>query len=229
MPHTHPAESAFFREHGYLRLAGFHSASALAPLRRSIQDQARRLIEGKGGAALRRLPVFQQIGRCSAAVRVPQLQSVLMTPALAERIAQLGEHASAAIQDAQLLLSPPAQGDWTLQGLNWHVDIAAGERLPGIQAFFLIDDVAAHGGATLALAGSHRLAGRPPLAARLRALLKDPADLQRRLDALGIELLEMCGRAGDVYLMDMRLLHTPSVNASARLRMMATARCLIGA
>jgi hypothetical protein len=31
--------------------------------------------------------------------------------------------------------------------------------------------------------------------------------------------------SGDVFLMDLRLLHTPSVNATKNERMMATARC----
>jgi ectoine hydroxylase-related dioxygenase (phytanoyl-CoA dioxygenase family) len=38
----------------------------------------------------------------------------------------------------------------------------------------------------------------------------------------------MCGRAGDVFLMDMRVLHTPSVNATKQPRMMATTRCIFG-
>jgi hypothetical protein len=34
----------------------------------------------------------------------------------------------------------------------------------------------------------------------------------------------MSGRAGDVFLMDMRALHTPSVNSTTHMRMMATCR-----
>jgi len=41
----------------------------------------------------------------------------------------------------------------------------------------------------------------------------------------GITLVEMSGQADDVFLMDMRLLHTPPINATDRLRMMATCRC----
>lgn len=126
---------------------------------------------------------------------------------------------------------PPAQGAWTLEGLNWHVDIAENQRarIKGIQAFFLIDDVVPHGGATLALAGSHRIGvQRTPAAAQLRGLLRNPLDLERRLHELGITIVEMSGRAGDVFMMDMRLLHTPSVNATKNMRMMAGkngARC----
>lgn len=127
---------------------------------------------------------------------------------------------------------PPAQGAWTLEGLNWHVDIAENQRarIKGIQAFFLIDDVVPHGGATLALAGSHRIGvQRTPAAAQLRGLLRNPLDLERRLHELGITIVEMSGRAGDVFMMDMRLLHTPSVNATKNMRMMATSRCFLDA
>ena len=39
--------------------------------------------------------------------------------------------------DAQLLISLPNQGEWTLEGLNWHRDISSSKlgRFPGVQAF----------------------------------------------------------------------------------------------
>lgn len=40
----------------------------------------------------------------------------------------------------------------------------------------------------------------------------------------GIDIIEMSGRAGDVFLMDLRVLHTPSVNSTKNVRMMATTR-----
>lgn len=113
--------------------------------------------------------------------------------------------------------------------MNWHVDIATDPQdpLPGIQAF-LIDDVALSGGATLALAGSHRV-NMPGWAAasHLREVLRTPGDLERNLHQLGISIVEMSGRAGDVFLMDLRLLHAPSVNSTKNVRMMATTRCFL--
>ena len=52
--------------------------------------------------------------------------------------------------------------------------------------------------------------------------------MQRALDEYGLSIIEMSGKAGDVYLMDMRLLHTPSINATKNIRMMATARFFVG-
>lgn len=200
----------------------------MTAIRRRLQDETKR-IAGRAGMppALRGVPAFQQISRLSAMVHCPGLHEALMTPEVVQVVSGLAGCTPAAIQPTQLLLSPPGQGDCTLDGLNWHVDLksAADGLLPGIQAFFLIDDVASQGGATLALAGSHRLT--PSVAAALRAALGGPRDRERRLRDLGIEIVEMCGRAGDVFLMDMRLLHTPSLNTTKQVRMMATSRCFL--
>lgn len=54
----------------------------------------------KGGmGAVRRLPLFQQIGKLSALVNVPGLHEALVTPALLDLVAELGG-----------LASPPAAG-----------------------------------------------------------------------------------------------------------------------
>lgn len=220
----------FFIDRGYLRLEGFHPQKRMTAIRRTLLDEFKRLSGERGmPRALHGLPVFQQIGKLSSLVKYPGLHEALMTRELVDEVTRLAGRAPTAIQGAQLLLSPPQQGSWTLENLNWHVDVKArpADRLPGIQAFFLIDDVATHGGATLALAGSHRVGQRATAAASLREALRTPVDLERKLQALGMTMVEMAGRAGDVFLMDMRLLHTPSVNATKHMRMMATSRCLL--
>lgn len=221
-----PEQIHTFQQHGCLRLAGFHPARRMAPLRQQVLEQVRRLSGGKGmPKAVQGLPTFQQIGKLSSLVRLPGLHEALVTPELVEQVARLAGRAPTSVQPTQLLLSPPHQAAWSLERLNWHVDVTADppERLPGVQAFFLIDDVAPQGGATLALAGSHRAASMPAL----RALLKAPVHLEQQLKAMDLSLVEMSGRMGDVFLMDMRLLHSPSVNATPRLRVAATARCFV--
>lgn len=134
-----------------------------------------------------------------------------MSAELFALVGRLAGRAPSNVQPTQLLLSPPQQGAWSLQGLNWHVDVRAGaaDPIPGIQAFFLLDDVAPRGGATLALAGSHRLGTQGmPSPASLRGVLGHSQNLVQDLQREGIALVEMSGRAGDVFLMDMRVLHT---------------------
>lgn len=223
-----PAQIDFFIDQGYLRLEGFHPKNRMMPIRQKLVDELKRLSENKAvSRSMRGVPVFQQIGKLSALIKVPRLHEALVTSELMDVVTLLGGRMPAASQGTQLLLSPPHQGAWTLKGLNWHVDIAADtqDQLPGIQAFFLIDDVAPRGGGTLALAGSHRVGTRrTPPASSLRELLKTTESLERDLYALGITIVEMCGRTGDVILMDMRLLHTPSINTTKNVRMMATSR-----
>jgi ectoine hydroxylase-related dioxygenase (phytanoyl-CoA dioxygenase family) len=116
----------------------------------------------------------------------------------------------------------------TLQGLNWHRDIAQSKlcAIPGVQAFVLLDDLSPHGGATLALAGSQRLQMPSGGMQSIARLIKDGSDGTVVVDGIRLSILEMTGKAGDVYLMDMRVIHTPSINAGRNVRMMATMRYL---
>lgn len=231
-----PAESRlFFREHGYLLLKGALSKSQVNPIREHVLGELKRLKIWSGGKSLSGLlkdvPAFQQVTRLGQMIKYPGLQDRVVPAALVSAIKALTETPLVCAQDAQLLLSLPNQGEWRLDGLNWHVDVGSPrpDRLPGVQAFVLVDDVAAQGGATLAIAGSHQVNGTgSPQRQQLHALLKSGTSLQAGLAAQGLVLLEMSGRAGDVYLMDMRLLHSPSINATRQVRMMATARYLAG-
>ena len=59
----------------------------------------------------------------------------------------------------QLLFTPPGARHWFVPNTIWHVDVPRlGEvGTPGVQIFILLDDIPPGGGATLVLAGSHRL------------------------------------------------------------------------
>mgnify|MGYP003576728994 CR=1 FL=1 len=235
-PALQPCQREFLEEHGYLRLPGFHSPAQVDRLRQQILEELkRRGIWASGrtiSSQLAGVPPFQQVARLSSLVKIPALHHALVTPNLVGIISALAGGARVASQDAQLLLSLPHQRDWTLDGLNWHVDIAAdpSSRLPGLQVFFLIDDVVPRGGATLALAGSHRRDGQRPAGhAALRGPPRTSSDVEEAPGGAAVGVLEMSGRAGDVFLMDMRVLHTPSINASRNVRMMATARFFFSA
>lgn len=229
-PATLPAQCKVLDEQGYLQLPEFHARDTVLRIRQQILEELKRAKVWAAGRTLSSplagIPPFQQISRLTGLVKIPRLHDVLVTPELTALVSALARGARMVGEDTQLLLSLPHQSAWTLDKLNWHVDVAADppSRLPGLQAFFLIDDVAPHGGGTLAVAGSHRpdrqRAGDVPL----RALLKRSNDVEGELRRAGMAVVEFSGRAGDVYLMDMRALHTPSINASRSVRMMATTR-----
>lgn len=225
------ANRDFFAENGFLKLSAFHSRARLAAIKTRVLNQLKSSFSGGGASkSFRKLPVFQQITRMSARVIVPGAQEALLTSELLGIVSEVAGRQPSAIQEMQFLVSPPNQGEWTLKGLNWHVDVKAEalDHTPGVQTFFLIDDVSPRGGATLALAGSHKL-GQFSLdsQSRLREALLSHVNLDAILRDMGLKVLEMSGQAGDVYLMDMRTLHTPAINDSNKIRMMATCRCLM--
>lgn len=223
-----PEQKTFFRDNGYLFLKGALPRKQLNPIKEHVLAELKRLKIWSSGrtlsASMKKTPVFQQVTRQIQLIRYPALHSRVITPEIQSAITLLTRSKPGSDQDAQFLISLPHGTDWTLHGLKWHVDISsATPGLSGIQAFILIDDVQPHGGATMAVTGFHALADREKRG-RVREILKGSDDIEKELADLGLSILEMSGEAGDVYLMDMRLLHTPSVNATRNVRIMATAR-----
>jgi ectoine hydroxylase-related dioxygenase (phytanoyl-CoA dioxygenase family) len=226
-----PEQKAIFREKGCLFLSAALPRSEVQPIKHHVLDELRRRRIWSSGKTLapsiKRIPAFQQIGKVSEQIRLDNLHARIVNARIVLAIASLAE-AKLVPAHSQFLVSLPNQGNWTLQGLNWHTDISPSghRRVPGIQAFVLLDDVMPHGGATLAIAGSHLLAEREGAGRKVRAILRERGDLEGELRKLDLSIIEMSGRAGDVYLMDMRVLHTPSINSARQLRIMATVRYL---
>jgi Phytanoyl-CoA dioxygenase (PhyH) len=144
---------------------------------------------------------------------------------------------------------------WSACAAAWHVDEPTPPgQVPGnvLLAFALLDRVEPGGGATVALAGSHR---------RLAALADDLAtlvttdialaelarvepwfadlihtgDLDRAhpclragcvSDRIPLHVVELTGEPGDILLMDPRCLHTTSANVSARPRLLMRMTCM---
>ncbi|MGG6237803.1 phytanoyl-CoA dioxygenase family protein [Nodosilinea sp. AN01ver1] len=226
-----PEQKSSFQTKGYLRLKGALSKRQVRPIKEHILAELSRLKIWSSGknlsASIKQMPAFQQIAKLSGLVNHHDLQSKVITPDTLALINSLANGKLAPAQ-SQLLISLPHQGDWTLNGLNWHTDISSHQqRIPGIQAFILIDDVNPHGGATLALAGSHLLSNRGESRRNIREVLRNGSDMEIELGRSNLSIVEMSGQAGDVYLMDMRLLHTPSINSSKTIRMMATVQYLL--
>ncbi|MBL7950127.1 MAG: phytanoyl-CoA dioxygenase family protein [Flavobacteriales bacterium] len=218
-----PEQKSFFAEHGYLLLNGSVSKAQVKPIAKYIADELDRLQVRSSG--LKELPPFQQIGKLSTMIKRDDLGERLINAELRMLINTLGGP-RLSTGPGQLLISLPEQGTWTTRGLNWHVDISSPDpsRPAGIQAFILLDDVEPQGGGTLVLAGSHKRSGSKEIGQRIRYILRENGDLNALLRDFGLSVVEMSGKAGDVYLMDMRLLHTPAINARKKLRMMATIR-----
>ena len=128
--------------------------------------------------------------------------------------------------EAQLLVSLPHGRPWTLEASSWHRDVARTQlrSIPGVQIFTILHDLEPRGGATLALAGSQHLKNPTRAIALAGDLAAGGTGRTATVDGVELSLLEMTGKAGDVYLMDMRVVHSPSINASRTVRMTATTR-----
>lgn len=165
---------------------------------------------------------------------------------LSDLVAQLvGSPVALLPPGQQILFSLPGEEIWSIPHDVWHTDMPrfAEAAAPGLQAFALIDSLEPGGGATLVVAGSHRLLNdvgaltSREVKQRLRhehffETLFDPrrapmTALQGVAGHAGnvdLRVVELTGSAGDVYLMDLRMLHTPAPNASNKARMMLTSR-----
>ena len=179
----------------------------------------------------------------------------LFTPALMNAIVELagGRPVRPMGGRPQFLVTMPNTEEWAVPPTIWHVDLP---RLPsnclvGIQVFTFLSDVVPRGGGTLVVAGSHRLLNNGSrvrskhIKKRLRRLpyfqdlmSKQSRDRNRFLSESGsaqdpdagdvpLRVVELCGRPGDVYLTDMRLLHTLAPNATDEPRVMLTHRFVI--
>ncbi|NVE95226.1 phytanoyl-CoA dioxygenase family protein [Altererythrobacter lutimaris] len=145
----------------------------------------------------------------------------------------------------QLLFSLPSHEGWSIPSDVWHTDLPkfAERTTPGLQAFTFLDDVEPQGGATLVVEGSHRLLSEHSVLsskqvkdhlrqegffARLfhseTPAMTDLAETAGRVGEVELKVIELTGCVGDVYLMDLRLLHTPAPNSSNKARMMPTCR-----
>lgn len=162
---------------------------------------------------------------------------------LVERL--VGQSVTPLAPGQQILFSLPSDEAWSIPTDVWHIDLPkyGDESSPGLQAFTFLDDVEAKGGATLAIAGSHRLlshCGELSSKELKRRLMKecyfrslfDPArapieqieETVGRVGSVDLRVVELSGRVGDVYLMDLRVLHTAALNSSEKARMMLTCR-----
>lgn len=234
-----PEDHAVFADRGLLRLPGCAPTAPTSAARKAILDELERLgarVDGKWHTAkvprtIRHLPAFDDVVPRALVARLDRLAGRALQPAQPH---------------PQILLTPPQRGPWSVPQLGWHLDVAAPVRdeIPGIQVFVLVDDVAPGGGGTVALSGSHKLhgaTGAAPVNAH-QVLRADPifealfsprvaprASLLEPHPVAGVtvQLVEMWGRAGDVYVMDMRVVHAASMNTSKRARMMLTCRYLV--
>lgn len=243
-----PSDLILFQQMGIVRMPGFISKSAVESARDTLISEIDRLKRQRKGSLLNRkekeLHPFQQILTLTTMIQPGPKITGLFPQDLTGLMSELARGRVAASHPfPQLLLSPPNQSTDAGFSFRWHLDAAVPPHdiCPGVQIFVLIDDLQPGGGGTLALAGSHRLPYVSGFKSAHEALRSDsffaelyapigtPSEkffVPRTVHGIEVSLIEMSGRAGDAFVMDMRVLHSPSPNRTSKMRMMATARYL---
>ena len=158
-----------------------------------------------------------------------------------------------------VLISFPSKGLWFLPDKAWHLDLAgcavrleAGE-IPGIQVFAILQSLLPRGGATVALAGSHRVVRRlaqhreligegrsgdirkavDKTVPGLRDLWSRRPNVDREdryllngveFDGVSVKVVEFTGEAGDVILMHPWIFHAAAPNCGHVPRIVITQR-----
>ena len=145
---------------------------------------------------------------------------------------------------------PTAKRDlaqWRVPWAGWHNDFTGDGtgRTPGYLAFVLLNNIETCGGSPVFLAGSHRLSEviAPQHASAIMKQLSKKSTLLERLwdrrpgapgacvgerctvDGVELEVLEMTGKAGDVFVINGLLLHAMTENERPDVRL--AAKCFL--
>lgn len=247
------AQRAEFAERGVLRLPGLIPTEAIDPARDVVLARlSQRGLWQDGGWRLGAVPRPQypatglRTGRAIGHGH-PELAVLTRDPGLLAVVDQLLEgqpfDRKFWYSHPQVLFTLPNAEAWRLPRGGWHTDgicMASGAS-PGVQMFSFLDPVLPGGGGTLVVAGSHRLTneGRAMRIREItRRLKREPffralmagrcvgegGMPKARVGEVVVEVIELTGAPGDVWLTDMRLLHSGAPNAADRPRMMLTCR-----
>lgn len=243
-----PSERERFATHGLFKRQGFLSSQKLANARSLIFEHLERAGLWRDGSWH-----FEQTAPDSGMALIKPLNQHQAIAELASgetftAASELADYPLEAEGRPALLFTLPNATTWTVPYQNWHLDQP---RLPeggvtGVQIFAILDRVEAGGGGTVAVAGSHRLLneGVRMSSADLRKKLmqeayfselmsNSPGDRMRFLNETGqvgdveLKVVEMTGEPGDMYFVDMRVLHAFAANTLRVPRIMLTQRYML--
>lgn len=243
-----------FEETGLLRIEALIPLSLIEPAREMVLEGLKEAGYHDGDIWTCSHPLDWKTGNDLAKalkkrVRRTDTFTALATPETETIAKALGHNDTlkAHLKTPQLLFTPPGHAPWTVPHNIWHLDLP---RLQppgnyGVQFFAFLDKVRPQGAGTLVVSGSHKLLndkGYLSSASVKKLLKREPyfsalfnkkhgdrgrfLNNEEYVEGTALKVVELTGEPGDVFFMDMRLLHTLAPNAQANPRIMVTHRYL---
>ena len=242
----------YFADRGLIRIDKLIPEATIAPVRDLVLRVLERDGVWRNGSWCGDAPADWALGtrllrKMKQSTKQSPASQELETAGLLEAVRGLagGQPIHAMTDRPQVLLTPPNATAWTVPHKIWHLDVPrlGSIGLPGVQMFSFLNTVAPGGGGTLLVAGSHRLLNddgrsrskdvkkRLKRESYFRELMKPSGeDRSHFLEESGyvgdveVRVVELTGKPGDVYLVDMRTLHTLAPNTLSVPRLMVTQR-----
>lgn len=249
------AEQAAFDRDGVVRLRGAVDSTAVGAMADAVwgflgahagidRVDPSTWPRGAPGVSLKRLK------------RSRTLRDGVVSPAVEDTMRGLfggdGWHASRS--GPQILVTFPSGEPWVVPSSPWHMDAGFADDLvpvPAVKTFVVLESLAPRGGATMTLAGSHRLQAayaasvgedergggleswskllrRDPWTDRLQRAGGEPERSASLLggevdvDGVPLRLVELTGEPGDVWLTHKHLYHCPSTCSTDRPRIVVS-------
>ena len=192
-------------------------------------------------------PVPEGVSKLLGRTGIIDALGELFAPEVSDIVFQLLDRrlTYAPLKNGQVLFTIPNSKSWSLPHSSWHTDISRLPEfgIPGVQAFTFLNRIVPQGGGTVIVAGSHLLLNdkikisSKKIRQRLKKMdyfkeLMDERIEDRNyfmtkngiVDGKEQQVVELHGKPGDVYLMDMRILHNMAPNAGEVPRIMVTKR-----
>lgn len=244
-----------FHQQGVLRLERLIPTDKVAPARQAMRNRMERAGIWKDGAwqveHLREAPINEGARFGRKLKGCPEFDN-LVSDEIPDVVSMLlnGQPTFTGMDVPQPLFTLPNADTWDVPHMAWHLDAPRlpDWGIPGVQIFTFLDSVAPTGGGTLVVAGSHRLLNESE---RIRSkdvkrrlkdvpyfrdlMSSDTPNRQRFMQQVGhcgdveLRVVELHGEPGDVYFVDLRMLHAAAPNATSIPRVMLTRRFFLDA
>lgn len=244
-----PESIAHFERHGWMRVPGGMAADQARAMEEALWAalaQAGIVQDAPASWTVERPTHLQALRQDPAFAWRPAL------PLAAAIDAIIGPGYPAPPDWGSAFVAFPGSAHWGIVPGGWHIDANyRGALLParGVRILALLAPVGSRGGATQILSGSHRLihdwfarnpspatAKSPELRRSLRAhpylaALQRPGDEAKRIerflapedwDGITLQVVELTGDAGEVFLLHPLLLHAAAPNAGSLPRLMVS-------